>query len=180
MFERIRSPWAAFLLGKARELILAVAALVLLTFALVQLVPGDPARIAAGVEASATDVEAARERLGLDLPLHQQLIDYVAGLLAGDLGSSFRTGEAVVQIIGVRLPFTVSIALLAIALTLVVAIALGLTVAGLTRGNRNRWLDIGFSWATAVAQTLPTYVVGAVLVVVFAVTLQVLPAAGAN
>lgn len=180
MLERIRSPWISFLLGKARELLLALVALVLLTFALVQLVPGDPARIAAGVEASASDVEAARERLGLDQPLLVQLLDYVVGIMGGDLGTSFRTGEEVTEIIGVRLPFTLSIALLAIAITLVVAIALGLSVAGLTRGNRHRWLDVGFSWATAVTQTLPTYVVGAVLVVIFAVTLQVLPAAGAN
>jgi len=180
LLDRIRSPWLSFLLSKAGELLLALCVLVLLTFLLVQLVPGDPARVAAGVDASVADVEAVRIRLGLDQPVLAQLWSYVTGLLSGDFGTSFRTGQDVSTIIGVRLPFTVSIAFLAIGVTLVVAIALGLTVAGLTRGNRNRWLDVSFSWLTAGFQTLPTYVVGALLVVVFSVTLGLLPAAGAN
>lgn len=179
MLERIRSPLGNFILVKARELILAISALVLLTFFLVQLVPGDPARIAAGVEASTEDVEVARKRLGLDQPLLVQLFRYVIGLFTGDLGTSFRTGEAVSEIIGVRFPYTLSLALFAITVALIFAISLGLAVAGLTRGNRNRWLDVGFSWVTATVQTIPIYVVGAILVLIFAVSLMLLPAGGA-
>jgi peptide/nickel transport system permease protein len=174
------SPWARFVVGRIRDLVLAFVALVVLTFLLVQLVPGDPARIAAGVDAANTDVEATRQRLGLDLPLWRQFVDYVGGVLSGDLGDSFHSGQSVTSIISVRLPYTLTISLVAIVLTLVVSVLLGLTVAGLTRGNRHRWLDIGFSWATAGVQAIPTYVVGAVLVFVFAVSWGVLPAAGAD
>lgn len=175
----LSSPWAQFLLRRGGQSLIALALLVFLTFMVVQLVPGDPARVAAGMDASADAVELARAQLGLDLPLYQQLYLYLQGLLTGDMGTSFRTGEEVTSIIAIRLPFTLSISIYAIVLSLVGSVVVGFTVAGLTRGNRNRWLDISFSWATAVFQTLPGYVLGALLVVVFAVTLRLLPAAGA-
>jgi len=173
------SGWPRFLGQKLVEFVVAIGALILLTFALVLLVPGDPARIAAGIDASPEQVAAARHALGLDQPLLAQFWNYVVGIFTGDLGQSFRTGQDVTAVIGVRLPFTLTIALVAIGITLVVSVMLGIAVAALTRGNRNRWLDVGFSWATATLQTLPIYVYGAILVVVFAVTLGVLPAAGA-
>ena len=175
----LSSPWAQFLLRRGGQSLIALALLVFLTFMVVQLVPGDPARVAAGMDASADAVELARAQLGLDLPLYQQLYLYLQGLLIGDMGTSFRTGEEVTSIIAIRLPFTLSISIYAIVLSLVGSVVVGFTVAGLTRGNRNRWLDTSFSWATAVFQTLPGYVLGALLVVVFAVTLRLLPAAGA-
>lgn len=172
--------WGGFLGRKLIEFIVAIGTLILLTFALVLLVPGDPARIAAGIDASAKQVEAVRTDLGLDEPVPMQFWNYVAGIFSGDLGQSFRTGQDVTAVIGVRLPFTLTIALVAIGITLVVSVVLGIAVAAMTRGNRNRWLDVGFSWVTATLQTLPIYVYGAILVVVFAVTLGVLPAAGAS
>ncbi|WP_223179060.1 ABC transporter permease [Phycicoccus endophyticus] len=175
---QISSPWPRFLLVKALEWTSAVVALVVLTFAVVQLVPGDPARVIAGQDASPAVVEATRAQLGLDRPMLEQFRDYVLGVLRGDLGESFRTGDAVSHVIAVRLPYTATIALAAMALTLVISLTLGFTVAGLTRGNRNRWLDSAFSWATAGLQALPHYVVGTLLVVLFAVTLGLLPAAG--
>ncbi|MGO2931712.1 ABC transporter permease [Microbacterium sp.] len=180
MTARGASGWGRFLRQKAIELAVALAALILLTFVLVLLVPGDPARIAAGIDASPEQVEAARIALGLDQPIPVQFLQYVTGIFTGDLGQSFRTGQDVTTIIAVRLPYTLTIALVAIALTLVISVAIGIGVAGLTRGNRNRWLDVGFSWVTATLQTLPVYVFGAILVIVFAVTLGVLPAAGAT
>ncbi|WP_300269206.1 ABC transporter permease [Microbacterium sp.] len=177
---RTTSGWGRFLGQKAVEVGVALAALILLTFVLVLLVPGDPARIAAGLDASVEQVEAARTALGLDQPIPVQFLHYVTGIFTGDLGQSFRTGQDVTTIIGVRLPYTLTIALVAIAITLVISVAIGIGVAGLTRGNRNRWLDVGFSWVTATLQTLPVYVFGAILVIVFAVSLGVLPAAGAT
>ncbi|MEQ3548957.1 ABC transporter permease [Pseudonocardia nematodicida] len=173
-------PWPVFLARKAREFVLAVAALVVLTFAIVHLIPGDPARVIAGVDASSEQVDAVRTQLGLDLPLGTQFLDHVSGLLRGDLGESYRTGQPVTDVIATRLPFTLSIALVGIAVTLVVSLALGLAVAGLTRGNRNPWLDSAFGWVTAIVLALPVYVVGAILIVLFAVTWRVLPAGGAS
>ncbi|PSL00329.1 peptide/nickel transport system permease protein [Murinocardiopsis flavida] len=173
-------PWPAFLLRKAAELLLAMVALVVITFAIAHLIPGDAARVVAGVDATAEQVEDTRARLGLDRPLAAQFWDYLSGVLTADLGESFRTGQPVSEVIANRLPFTASIALFGIALTLGVSLALGLAVAGLTRGNRNPWLDSAFGWATGVVLALPVYVIGAVLIVVFAVNWGVLPAAGAD
>lgn len=181
MFSVLSRPWPAFLLRKAAELVLALLVLVVITFATVHLVPGDPARVIAGTEASLENVEATRVRLGLDQPLISQFWEYLSGVLTLDLGDSWRRpGVAVNDIIAARLPFTLSIALVGIVLTIVVSLAIGLTVAGLTRGNRNQWLDSIFGWATAGVLALPVYVIGAILVVIFAVNMGVLPAAGAN
>lgn len=180
MLTRLRSPWSVFLFSKAAEALAAVAALIVVTFAIVYLVPGDPARVAAGVDANVEQVEMARERLGLNAPILEQFWGYLSGIFQGDFGQSFRSSHAVSEIIGVRLPFTLSITLAAIALTLIIAIPAGMIVAGLTRGGRNRWLDISFSWVTAVFQSTPIFVVGALLIALFAISLSILPAAGAN
>lgn len=175
-----RSPWLFFLGQKALELIVAFAVLIFITFVMVLLVPGDPARVIAGPDAGTEAVENIRRRLGLDLPLWEQLWAYVSGIFTGDLGTSFRTNESVTHMIALRLPFTLSIALGAIILTFAMAIVLGMTVAGLTRGNRNRWLDVGFSWASATFQTLPVFVYGAILVAIFAIGLGWFPSGGAQ
>lgn len=180
MYSLSTRPWPAFLLRKAAELLLAIVVLVVITFAIVHLIPGDAARVVAGVDATPEQVEATRVRLGLDRPLVVQFWDYFSGVLTADLGESFRTGRPVGDVIANRLPFTASIALFGIAFTLLVSLALGLTVAGLTRGNRNQWLDSAFGWSTGVILALPVYVIGAVLIVVFAVGWGALPAAGAN
>lgn len=170
----------AFAARKGGELVAAFLVLVVLTFAIVHLIPGDAARVVAGIDATPDQVAATRADLGLDQPLLVQFWTYFSGVLTGDLGTSFRTHQPVAEVIVNRLPFTLSIAVLGIALTLVVSVVLGLTVAGLTRGNRNPWLDRAFAWATAVVLALPVYVIGAILVVVFAVTWRLLPAAGAT
>lgn len=172
--------WTAFAVRKGCELVVAFLALVVLTFAIVHLIPGDAARVVAGIDATPDQVETTRTELGLDRPLAVQFWDYFSGVLTGDLGDSFRTHQPVAEVIVNRLPFTLSIAVLGIALTLVVSLALGLTVAGLARGNRNQWLDTAFAWSTAVVLALPVYVIGAILIVVFAVSWGMLPAAGAT
>lgn len=180
MLSILTRPWPVFLLRKASELLAAFLALVVLTFAIVHLIPGDAARVVAGQEATPQQVEDTRHALGLDQPLINQFWDYFSRLMVGDLGDSFRTGQPVSDVVLTRLPFTASLALFGIALSLVISLALGLVVAGFTRGNRNRWLDSSFAWLTAVVLALPVYVIGALLVVTFAVSWQMLPAAGAS
>ncbi|WP_243730336.1 ABC transporter permease [Nesterenkonia salmonea] len=174
------SPWLYFLSQKLLELIVAFVVLVAITFLIVLLIPGDPARVIAGPDASQEHIEFTRQRLDLDLPVWQQFWNYLSGIFTGDLGQSFRTNEEVWNIVAIRLPFTVTIALGAIVVAFIGAIILGMTVAGLTRGNRNRWLDVTFSWASATLQAFPTYVYGAILVAIFAVALGWLPAGGAS
>ena len=180
MLDRLRSPWTGFLLAKVLEIVFAVAVLIFVTFAIVLFVPGDPARAAAGVDASQDQVEMYREKMGLNEPIFTQLWTYVSGVLSGDLGQSYRSSYDVVDIIAIRLPFTASLTLVSIVVVLIVAVSAGLLIAGLTRGGRNRWLDISFSWGTAIFQSAPTYVIGTILIAIFSITLGLLPAAGAE
>lgn len=180
MHSFFTQPWPAFLLRKAGELVTAFLALVIVTFAIVRLIPGDAARVVAGQNASFEQVEATREQLGLTRPVLIQFWDYLTEVFSGDLGVSFRTGQPVSDVIVNRLPFTASIALFGIALTVIVSLAIGMAVAGLTRGNHNSWLDSAFGWITAFVLALPVYVVGTILIVIFAINWGILPSAGAN
>lgn len=175
-----RSPWAGYLTQKLLELTAGILLLIVVTFLLVLLVPGDAAVVIAGIDASPQDIENVRTQLGLDRPALEQFWQYTAGVVTGDLDQSFRTGQPVTEVIGVRLPYTVSIALGAIVISFCAAIIIGMSVAGLTRNGSRRWLDVGFSWGSSVLQTFPQFVYGAILVAVFAVWLGVLPAAGAR
>ncbi|WP_411374463.1 ABC transporter permease [Arthrobacter sp. MPF02] len=175
----VNHPWVGFLLRRLGGLVLSFVVLVTVTFLIVPLIPGDPAVIAAGDGASPAQIAAVRAELGLDLPVLTQFVNYVSGVLRLDMGSSFVSGEDVSTLIFTRFPFTAEIALLAIVLVLLLAVPLGMTVAILTRGGRNRWLDNGFNFLTSLVYSIPQYVVATLLVVVFAVTLRWFPAAGA-
>lgn len=175
-----RSAWGGFILRRVLSLALSFAVLIVLTFLIVQLLPGDPALVVAGSEASPEQVERVREQLGLNQPVLVQFWDYLRGVLTGDLGTSFASNEAVGTIILNRLPYTASIAGLAMALVLVVALPLGMIVGVFTRGGRARWLDTVFGIATGFFSSVPQYVLGTLLVTVFAVLLGLFPAAGVN
>lgn len=177
---RETNPWLSFALRRLGGVLLSFVILVVVTFLIVPLIPGDPAAIVAGEGASQADVAAVRAELGLDQPLLVAFGHYVAGIFRGDLGTSYISGVPVTDVVFSRLPFTAEIALMAIVLTLVVAIPLGMTVGILTRSGRNRWLDTAFGVATGFFFSVPQYVMGTLLVTVFAVMLGWVPAAGAT
>jgi peptide/nickel transport system permease protein len=170
-----RSPWLDFALRRSAGLVGTFAALAVLSFLIVQLIPGDPAVALAGADASTTEIEALRSRLGLDQPLWQQFGGYIANLAQGDLGTSFQYNQPVSTIIANRLPFTATIALAGIAIVLVVAIPVGMLVGVQTRGGRRHWLDTSFGAVTGFLDSIPGYVMATLLVVVFALGIGLLP-----
>lgn len=174
------SPWLDFALRRTGGLLLSLFVLVVLTFMVIPLIPGDPALAIAGPDASAATVERLRQDLGLNDPLPVRFIDYVGGLLQLDLGNSFRFGDPVTGIIAGKLPFTAQLAFAAIVIVLLVAVPAGLAVGVLTRGGRRRWLDMGFSNIAGFFASLPPYVTATLLIVLFAIVWRVLPAGGAN
>jgi peptide/nickel transport system permease protein len=115
--------------------VMAVVAVVV--FLLIHLSPGDPAALIAGDLATGEDIEKLRAALGLNLPLWQQFALWLGRLATGDLGTSIFTQVPVSQLLGQRLEPTVSIALLTMAITLVVAVPLG-TLAAYRAGT---WID---------------------------------------
>ncbi|MDQ1007810.1 peptide/nickel transport system permease protein [Streptomyces sp. V4I23] len=169
-------PRSRYLLRRLAGVAAVAATLVVLTFLMVRLIPGDPARALAGADASSADIARTRGELGLDKTLPTQFADYVGGLFRGDLGLSFQTREPVGDIIATRLPFTAELAFLAVLVVLALSVPLGLAVAA--RGRRRT--DNTFTFATGLVGAVPEYVLGTLLVLLFAITLGVLPAAGAE
>jgi len=174
-----RSTWGGFALRRLSGLVLSLTLLVVMTFLIVPLIPGDPAVAILGPNASASAIAALRERLHLDQPLPVQFVDYLHGLFTFDLGESFRYNTPVTATIATKLPYTATTAIGAILLVVVVAIPVGMTIGVLTRGGRRSWLAVGFGALAGFLASFPAYVAGTLLVVVFAIWLKLLPAGGA-
>lgn len=163
----------------ARRLVAAVPTLLgvsIVVFMMVRLLPGDPARVVAGLLASETDVENIRHQLGLDQPAPVQYAEYLVRLLHFDLGTSVRTGQPVLYEILARLPWTIELAATSIA----VATALGIAGGLLAALYHNQRLDTIISALMLFGISMPVYWFGLMLIVVFAIKLQWLPAAGSQ
>lgn len=115
-----------FIFKRLLTLIPLVLGILLITTFLLDLTPGDPARLVAGPRASAQDVAQIRVKMGLDRPFFVRYVDYVINVFQGNFGTSFKTGQDVGQQIANQLPITLSIALGAIALALIVAVPLAI------------------------------------------------------
>lgn len=148
-----------------------------LIFLALHLVPGDPAALLlSGEGAGAPTPEAlaqVRERLGLNDPFLLQYANYLGGLVQGDLGTSFRDGSPVAGFIGSRLPNTLELVLIAALIAVAVGVPLGALAA-----RRGGAVDTGVSLVTTVGLAVPVYVIGTVLVLVFALNLRWFPAGG--
>ena len=145
-------------------------------FIMVRLLPGDPARVMAGLLATEEDVARIRHQLGLDQPLLLQYLGFMGRLLRGDLGTSTRTGDPVLHEILVRLPYTAELALVATTIAVVVGVAAGILAA--TR--RNTWIDLFVSGGAVFGLSMPVYWLGLMLIILFAIQLHALPAAGSE
>jgi peptide/nickel transport system permease protein len=172
------SPWTRFICARTVGLGGVVLAILMATFALVRLIPGDPARLIAGAHAGARELAIVRAQLGLNGSLWSQFRSYFAGLAHFNLGRSFVTGQPVTTVISQHLPATVELAAFSMLLIVTIAVPTGLLVGIYTRESRHPGAEITFSSFTGVAASLPTYLAGTVLVFVFAITFHLLPATG--
>jgi peptide/nickel transport system permease protein len=160
-----------------RRLVSSIPVLFLVTlisFSLMQLVPGDPAILVAGLSATPEEVERVRQQLGLNQPFHIQLWHWYVNLLHGDLGTSFLLGRDVIEVTIERLPVSISIALYALVLTLVFGIVAGVLAAL----RQNSWLDQAVMTIALIGVSLPNFWLGLMLIVLFAVQLGWLPSGG--
>lgn len=176
----VRSTWFGFTLRRLGGLALSLGLLVILTFLIVPLIPGDPALAILGPDATPDAVAALRERLNLDQPLWNQFGLYLHGLATFDLGESFRYRTPVTTTILTKLPYTLQLAFGSILVVIVLAIPLGMLIGVLTRGGRRPTLAVGFGAVAGFFASFPAYVVATLLIVVFAIWLKVLPAGGAT
>ncbi|MFD9949279.1 ABC transporter permease [Nonomuraea sp. NPDC059023] len=174
----MRSPWVAFALRRTRRFAVSLWVLVTAAFLMIHLIPGDPVRGALGLTAPVELIRERRAALGLDDPLWTQYLDFLRGLVTGDLGTSMVSNMPVAQTIGERLPETVKLALPAFALVLATAIPIGLVMAVLTRGGRRRAGELAFTSGSVFLAAIPEFLLAVGLVYAFAVQLPWFPVAG--
>ncbi|SOY43131.1 glutathione ABC transporter permease GsiC [Cupriavidus taiwanensis] len=147
-----------------------------LVFLFVHLLPGDPARLAAGPEADSATVELVRKDLGLDRPMHEQFVNFFSNALRGEFGNSLRTKRPVSEEIGDRFMPTLLLTVASMAWAVVFGMAIGIGSAVW----RNRWPD-RFGMTLAVSGiSFPAFALGMLLMEVFSVQLGWLPSIGAD
>ncbi|MFP7673465.1 ABC transporter permease [Marivita sp. S0852] len=146
-------------------------------FLLLHLIPGDPAELLLSQGSIAADpaaVEALREKMGLNAPIWQQYLDHLGGVLTGDLGASFRDGAPVIEQIAKRLPRTLEVIVLASLIATGIGVPLG-TYAAIHANSR---ADGVISFFASAALSTPVFVVGSVVILIFAQQLKIMPAGG--
>ncbi|MEU4403601.1 ABC transporter permease [Streptosporangium sp. NPDC023963] len=151
-----------FLLGRLLQLVPVLLGVVVLTFLLVRVLPGDPIRTILGPNATEADAAAARARFGLDQPLWRQFLDYAGGLFTGDLGTSIQSGAPVGSEMAVRVGPTMELVVIALVVALVLATVLGIWSAR----NAGRFGDHTVRVAALVGNSVPEFWLGLVLVLV--------------
>ncbi len=164
----------SYLLRRALTLLLVLFGLSILIFIIARIVPGDPARIALGPLATATQVEELREEMGLNASFPVQLWSYLSGLVQGDLGKSLLTSRPVMDDIRGALPATFELVLVTIILQIFISIPLGVMAAI----YRNTWIDNLLRVISLIGVVTPGFVLAIILQLVAAHYLGFLPVTG--
>ncbi|MDR9391131.1 MAG: ABC transporter permease [Trueperaceae bacterium] len=166
----------SYLLQRILGLFVTVLAVAVTIFLMVRLLPGDPARVIAGVLATEQDVARIRVQLGLDQPIVVQAGIFLRDLFQGDLGVSARTSAPVLAEIGARLPATLTLA----AAGMLMAIAIGVPLGAWAAARAGSLGDVVVSTLVLFGISMPVYWLGLMLIILFAINLRWLPAAGAD
>jgi peptide/nickel transport system permease protein len=164
----------AYLLRRLLATIPVMLFVAIFIFLMLRLTPGDPAVIIAGDYANDEQVAQIREKLGLDQPMLQQFFIWMGNVLTGDFGESYYYKKTVADLILARLEPTLSLSLLTIIFTIVIAIPLGVFAAY----RQGSWIDriiMGFS---VLGFSIPVFVIGYALIYVFSIELGILPVQG--
>ena len=162
------------LLRRIAGLVITLLIVSVLIFTVMDLLPGDPASIMLGTSASPDTLAALQKELGLDRPLPLRYLAWLGGVLHGDFGQSYTYGVPVAGLIAERLAVTLPLALMAILISLVVAIPLGVQAAR----NHNGALDIAIGFFSYIGIAIPAFWFGLLLILLFATNLGWLPAGG--
>jgi peptide/nickel transport system permease protein len=161
----------AFFLKRIGFAVITLFAVLTLVFFIVRVLPGDPASVVLGDQASAATIEALRQKLGLDQPLIVQYLDFLGGVVRGDWGVSMATGRPVVQEVLNVLPYTIELTLAALVLGLAFGVPLGIWAAV----NRNRIPDYLTRVVSLLGLSAPAFVSAVILLLLFSIQLRWFP-----
>lgn len=175
---RTWNAWWGFAARRLARFAVSLALLVVASFWMIHLVPGDPVRAALGNTASPELIRARRSELGLDRPLTEQFVSYVSHLLHGDLGRSQSMGLPVSDVISGRLVPTVLLAVLAFVLVMTLALPIGMAAGHATWRRWRPRSEILFSGVSGGFSAVPDFLLGVGLISAFAIAVPVLPVAG--
>jgi len=165
-----------YFLKRLLQLIPVLVGVSIVVFLMIYLIPGDAAEVIGGPTATAEEITNIRVKLGLDRPMHEQYFRYISGVLKGDLGYSFQTGQAVSEAIETRYANTFSLAIFSVLIAAVIGVCAGIIAAI----KQNSWFDyLSMSIAT-LGISAPTFWIGLLLIIVFCVKLKVLNISGFN
>ncbi|GAA1531990.1 glutathione ABC transporter permease GsiC [Dactylosporangium maewongense] len=156
----------------------AALAVLVITFAMIRLVPGDPVQVIAGTNLDPQVAEELREQLGLNDPLLVQFFTYLENVLHGDLGTSFLTRQPVADVVAERLPNTLMLTAAGVLAGLLLSLPIG--IASALRDAKRRRAGLSFTTVTTMLVATPDFLLATVLATVFAVYLQIFPVAGAE
>lgn len=168
---------ALYALRKTVQLVPTVLGVVTLVFLMLRLLPGDPAAFMAGDNIGAEALEAVRQRLGLDVPLAQQYVDFLGGVLRFDLGASMVTSLPVGPLIGQALPVTILVGGLSLVLGFAIAVPLGALAAYMVFKGKGV-LDQALTWLAMAVDVLPAFWLALLFMLLFTLELGWLPATG--
>jgi len=163
-----------FVVRRVLSTIPVLGMVALLIFLMLRLTPGDPAAVLAGDNGTPQQIAEIREALGLNEPIHKQFAIYIYDILRGDLGESYFFKKQVTDLISQRVGATLSLAIITLIITLLVSIPMGV-IAAYKRGS---WIDqivMGFS---VMGFSVPVFVLGYVLIYVFAIEFRWFPVQG--
>jgi peptide/nickel transport system permease protein len=163
-----------YLLRRVLAAIPVMGVVALVVFLLLRLTPGDPAAILAGDNATPAQLERIRTSLGLNEPLYIQFFTWINKLLHGDLGTSLISNVPVLNMIGQRVEPSISIALGTIILSVLIAVPLGVIAAW----KQGTWIDRFVMGLSVLGFSVPVFVIGYVLIQLFAIDLRWLPVQG--
>jgi peptide/nickel transport system permease protein len=170
------SGFVAYIVRRLATAVITLLGVIAVVVLMVKALPGDPARVIAGIQATPQQVEKVRISMGLDQPVVVQYWRYVEELAHGNLGSSARTGGSVTSLIGAALPFTIELAVLGTIFGVIFGIGLGVFAAT----HKGKWIDAVASMIGVAGVSIPVYWLGILLIVIFAVDLKLVPVSGAG
>jgi len=165
-----------FLIRRLAFAVVTLFAVLTLVFVLVRIVPGDPAQLILGDQASREAIEALRQRLGLDLPITRQYMVFLTGALRGDWGVSMISGQPVIGEVLKVLPWTIELTFV----SLIIGIVLGVPAGVYAAIHRNRFVDYAVRISSLLGLSFPPFVSAIILLLIFAIALPWFPVISAR